>query len=90
MNMKYSKKGAYVGLALLTVGFSSIAVIMSTKWVPYELTTTTSSITTTTTSTTTTTTTTTSTTSTPAPDPDQVRFHFSVEFTQALNLYQNY
>ena len=67
MNMKYSKKGAYVALSLVTVGFCSIAIIMSQQWVPHEPTTTTTS-----TTTTTTTTTTTSTTSSPPADPDQV------------------
>ena len=67
LNAKYSKKPAYVVLALLIVAVSTVMIIMSQKWQPHELTTTT-----TTTTTTTSTTTTTTTTTTPAGDIDQV------------------
>ena len=67
LNARYSKKPAYVVLALLIVAVSTAMIIMSQKWQPHELTTTT-----TTTTTTTSTTTTTTTTTTPAGDLDQV------------------
>ena len=63
MNTKYSKKGAYVALGLVTAGFSIAAIIMSQKWVPYR------PIIIPTTATTTSTTSTT----TPPADPDQVK-----------------
>ena len=56
LNARYSKKPAYVVLALVTVVVSTVMIIMSQRWQPHEITTTT---TTTTTSTTTTSTTTT-------------------------------
>ena len=67
LNAKYSKKGAYLVLALLAMGFSTTMIVMSQKWVPIEPTTTTTN-----TTTTTTTTTTTSSTTLPPVDPDQV------------------
>ena len=74
MNMKYSKKGAYVVLALVAAGFSAAAITMSQKWVPHKPTTTISITTTTSASTTISTT---PTTTAPPVDPDQVRFYDS-------------
>ena len=34
MNTKYSTKGAWVALGLVTAGFSTAAIVMSQKWVP--------------------------------------------------------
>ena len=55
LNAKYSKKGAYVVVSLVTVAVSTATIIMSQKWQPHELTTTTSTTTGTTTTSTTTT-----------------------------------
>ena len=67
LNAKYSKKGAYVVLLLVTVTASTATIIMSQNWQPHKI------IETTSTTTTTTSTTTTSTTTTLLPEEfDQV------------------
>ena len=61
MNTKYSTKGAYVALGLVTAGFSTAAIVMSQKWAPnkpIEITTTSTTIATP--------------TMNPSDDPDQV------------------
>ena len=71
LNTRYSKKGAYVALALVAAAFTTGTIIMSQKWVPQEITTTTS--------TTTTTAITTTSTTLPERDPDQVRDSKSIK-----------
>ena len=36
LNMRYSKKGAYLALALVATAFTTGTIIMSQKWVPHK------------------------------------------------------